>query len=160
MIGGPSAGAYLAATTILRLRDRHGYRGFAAANLEYGVYDISLTPSARRWGDHYLVLNTPFIEWASRQFASPDRWRDPDLSPLYADLSGLPPALFTIGTRDALLDDSLFMHARWVAAGNRAELAVYPGGVHAFNAFTLPLADRANERIGRFIAAAVGDGAE
>nr|WP_245214912.1 alpha/beta hydrolase fold domain-containing protein [Pararoseomonas indoligenes] len=36
--------------------------------------------------------------------------RDPAISPLYADLAELPPALFTVGTIDPLLDDTLFMH--------------------------------------------------
>jgi acetyl esterase/lipase len=35
--------------------------------------------------------------------------RVPDISPLYADLRNLCPALFTVGTKDALLDDTLFM---------------------------------------------------
>ena len=74
------------------------------------------------------------------------------MSPLYADLRGLPPALFTVGTRDALLDDSLFMHARWLAAGNRAELAVYPGGPHGFTLFPVfGLAEAANARIETFL---------
>ena len=42
----------------------------------------------------------------------------------------MPPALFTVGTADPLLDDSLFMYSRWIAAGNQAELAIYPGEGH------------------------------
>ena len=53
--------------------------------------------------------------------------------------------MFTIGTMDPLLDDSLFMANRWAAAGNESELAVYPGGIHAFNAFPIKLAEEANQ---------------
>jgi acetyl esterase/lipase len=83
----------------------------------------------------------------------PDRAvRDtPDASPLHADLRDLPPALFTVGTLDPLLDDTLFMAARWSAAGNAADLAVYPGGVHAFNAFPLTIASDANARMLEFL---------
>ena len=45
LIGGESAGGTLAVVTLLRLRDRHGFRGFSAANLVFGVYDLSGTPS-------------------------------------------------------------------------------------------------------------------
>ena len=58
-----------------------------------------------------------------------------DFSPILTDLSGLPPALFIVGTWDPLLEDSLFMSARWQAAGNRTALKVYPGGVHVFDMF-------------------------
>jgi acetyl esterase/lipase len=57
---------------------------------------------------------------------------------------------------DPLLDDSLFMHARWVAAGSPAELAVYPGGVHGFSAFPIALAARATARIEEFLRGAAG----
>jgi acetyl esterase len=157
VIGGESAGANLAAVTLTRMRDRHGFTGFRGANLTFGVFDLSMTPSATRWGERNLILSTPIMEWFNNQYVPADRRRDPDVSPLYADLAHLPPALFTVGTLDLLLDDSLFMHSRWVAAGNRGELAVYPGGVHAFTAFPLALGRRANERIFEFIAAAVGD---
>ena len=53
----------------------------------------------------------------------------------YADLSRLPPALFTVGTSDPLLDDSLFMAARYGAAGCKVKLAVYAGGQHGIGHF-------------------------
>jgi acetyl esterase/lipase len=53
-------------------------------------------------------------------------------SPLYAQLTGVPPALFSCGPLDRLLDDTLFMAARWQAAANASELALYPGAPHEF----------------------------
>jgi acetyl esterase/lipase len=135
-IGGESAGAHLAALTLLRVRDRGGSMPFRAANLVFGAFDLGVTPSGRRFGEQRLILRTSDILHFADAFLPgvADR-HAPQISPLYADLAGLCPALFTIGTRDALLDDSLFMHARWRAAGNRAELAIYPGAVHGFIAF-------------------------
>jgi acetyl esterase len=141
-IGGESAGAHLSALTILKLRDKHGRTPFRAANLVFGVFDLGMTPSARAFGDEErLVLRTIDIVKFSEAFlpgiSEADK-RATHISPLYADLRGLCPALFTIGTKDALLDDSLFMHARWIAAGNRGELDVYPGACHGFIAFPTP----------------------
>jgi len=81
---------------------------------------------------------------------------EPEVSPLMADLGGLVPALFQVGTSDPLLDDTLFMARRWEAAGNPAELAVYPGGVHAFDMFDLPISLASRARQDRFVAACLG----
>jgi acetyl esterase/lipase len=140
-IGGESAGGHLSAVTLLRLRDRHGLSPFSAAILNYGCFDLGMTPSARRWGEEKLVLNTAAIVGFRKCFLPPGTdTSDPDVSPLYADVRGLPPAIFTVGTRDALLDDSLFMAPRWLAAGNVAELALYPGACHGF--MSMPSAQR------------------
>ena len=155
IIGGESAGANLSVTTLLRMRDRHDYRGFCGAVLSFGAYDLTLTPSARRWGEKNLIVTTKLIEWFHEKYAPAEKYSDPDLSPLYADLAELPPALFTIGTLDPLIDDSMFMHMRWLAAGNQSELAVYPGGIHAFNAFPIELARKANAKIYDFIKAQI-----
>lgn len=137
-IGGESAGAHLCALTLLRLRDKHGLTPFKAANLVFGVFDLGMTPSARAFGNERLVLRTLDIEKFGEAFLpglNAEQRRAAHISPLYADLRGLCPAFFTVGTRDALVDDTLFMHARWIAAGNVAALDIYPGACHGFVAF-------------------------
>jgi acetyl esterase/lipase len=148
LIGGESAGAHLAALTLIQLRDRHDAAGaFAAANLVFGCFDLSMTPSARNWGERNLLLSTPIVQWFADQFLpgrTSEQRRDPAVSPLYADLHGLPPALFSVGALDPLLDDSLFMAARWQAAGNEAELQVYPASPHGFTAFPTRMGELSN----------------
>jgi acetyl esterase/lipase len=146
-IGGESAGAHLSVLTLLRLRDRGMGGAFRAANLVFGAYDLSLTPSGRRWGDRNLIISVPVMRFFIESFlpgTEVEARRAPDISPLYADLQGLPPALFTVGTLDPLLDDSLFMDARWRAAGLRSELRVWPEAIHGFNAFPTAMAKAAN----------------
>jgi acetyl esterase len=161
VIGGESAGAHLAVSTLLRLRDRRGItRAFRAAQLAFGGYDLSMTPSTRLWGDRNLVLSVPVITWFNDQFVpgrSPEERRDPDISPLYADLSGMPPARFVVGTEDPLLDDSLFMAARWRSAGSPAALEVVAEAVHGFVAYSIAVAQQELARGFGYVAAAVRD---
>jgi acetyl esterase len=153
-IGGESAGAHLASLTLLRLRDRHGLAPFRGANLFAGCYDLSLTPSVANWGDDRLILNTRDVRMFTDNFCGRDLdRRDPAISPLYADLRGMPPALFSVGTRDLLLDDTLFMASRWASSGNPLDLAVWPGGCHVFIRFDSRLSEQALSRIDGFLTA-------
>jgi acetyl esterase/lipase len=137
IMGGDSAGGHLAALTLQRLRDEARLTPFVGADLVYGCYDMTLTPSARAHGDK-LPLSTSMMkvvaDWACGNLDK----NDSKVSPLYGSVDGLPPALFTVGTSDPLLDDTLFMNQHWRAAGRPAVLEVYPGGVHGFD--WLPLA--------------------
>lgn len=157
VIGGESAGAHLTAVTLLRLRARGMIGRVAGAVLNYGVFDLRMTPSIANWGARYLILSTPTVAWfcgnllTDREVAG-----DPTVSPLLADLTGLPPALMQVGTADPLLDDSLFMAQRWQAAGGHAELALYPGGVHAFDMFDLEIARASRARQDDFVNRVLG----
>lgn len=145
MIGGESAGAHLAASTLLRQRDEGTIDRFVAANLVFGAYDLSGTPSQRNWGERNLILSSPIMQWFYESFvpeASTEARRRPEVSPLFADLQGLPPALFTVGEMDPLVDDSAFMASRWRLAGNEVETGLYPAGIHGFTAFPTRLARR------------------
>jgi acetyl esterase/lipase len=156
-IGGESAGAYFSALTLLRIRDELGaIDRISGANLVFGCFDLSGTPSNRgvRPSDLGDVLDPAFREAVRAAYlpgASIEDARQPSVSPLFADLRRMPPALFTVGLADHLLDDSLFMSARWSAFGNDAELAVYPDCIHGFTFMPLELAKRARERIDEFL---------
>ena len=134
MIGGESAGAHLAACTLIRLRDRHdAVDRVGGANLVFGVYDLSGTPSQRGVPERPDLLTPELITYLWDLFTpgrTSEARRDPDVSPLYADLHGLPPALFTVGTDDHLVDDTMLMSTRWKLAGNDTELLVYPETPH------------------------------
>lgn len=156
VIGGESAGAHLTAVTLLRLGE--AARAFRAAQLTFGAYDLSMTPSQRRWGERNLALSTPVLQWFTAKFLpgmSLEERRAPDVSPLYADLSGLPPARFVVGTQDPLLDDTLFMEARWRAAGNETELEVVAEAPHGFVGFPLTVAERELARQREYVARAI-----
>lgn len=151
-IGGESAGANIAASTLLRLRDQGAAGAFRAVSLLFGCFDLSLTPSVFRAHDAPFVSLEAMRNFTGSYAGNVDL-KDPAISPLYADLQGLPPALFSVGSFDPLLDDTLFMHTRWQAAGNVAHLAVYPGGTHGFNSFKGDLALAGNAGIAEFLAA-------
>lgn len=124
VINGASAGATLATTTLLRLRDRGPAFRCAGAVLQFGAYDLSgRSPGGRLYADEY------FIQAYAGRVA--DRTH-PDISPLYADLRDLPPTLLMVGARDVLLEDNLAMAARLSAAGNDVDIRVYPESGHAF----------------------------
>ena len=156
-IGGESAGAHLAVVTLLRMRDRHNYTDFRGAALTYGVYDLRHSPSSRNWGERPLVLTTPLMRWYVDQYVPPERRDTPDVSPLFASLHHLPPAIFTVGTEDPLLDDTLFMAARWRAVGNETVLRVYPGAPHGFDTFPIPVGREATVAITHFLSRSLVD---
>lgn len=160
LIGGDSAGAYIAAATVLRLRD-HGedvrslIRGM---NLVYGGYDMRwctpaalgcrssgvpdvLTPSA---SSHIVNCFVPNLSEVER--------RAPSISPLFAELSNLPASLLTVGTADHLFDDNLLFAGRLAARGNHVELAVYPDCAHGFLYMPIELSRKAQARIDQFMA--------
>lgn len=78
---------------------------------------------------------------------------DPLISPLFGELTGLPPLLVTVGTSEILFDDSVRLVDRAVAAGVDARLSIHDGMVHVFQMLTatLPEAQPAIEEIGRFL---------
>ncbi len=137
-LGGFSAGATLAMTTLLRLRER-GISAYGSAVLQFGTYDLSAqTPAGRLIADEYFL----------DAYAGPVEDRThPDLSPIYADVTGLPPILIVVGADDVLLQDNLAMAVRLSAAGVDVDLRVYPASPHGFTGHATPMARAARDDI-------------
>jgi acetyl esterase/lipase len=144
VIGGESAGAHLAACTSLRAR---GFGRIAGALFFYGVYDLSGSASLRRAGPETLILHGPTLAPSLDRLIAFNNIdpHNPSISPLCANLDGLPPALFIVGTGDPLLDDSMLMVERWQDANGNAELIVVPDAPHAFNRLPTRVATRTND---------------
>jgi acetyl esterase len=150
-ISGGSAGGHLAAVTTLYIRDSlKAIDKVKGVNLIYGCFDLGRTASLRSATDSTLLLYKKSLD-ETMQLVFPnwsmEQKQNPAYSPLYANLKGLPPALFTIGTADPLIDDTFFMEARWRNAGNKTFLAVYPECPHGLNLFPTKIAKLANGRM-------------
>ncbi|HTR74313.1 MAG TPA: alpha/beta hydrolase [Solirubrobacterales bacterium] len=131
-IGGGSAGANLAMTTLLRLRDKGLVAPFVGAALQYGAFDLSgVTPAGRK------IVDEPFREL---YLGGREDRTDPDISPIFGDLHGLPPAQIVVGTPDLLLEDNLAMAMRLTAADVDVDLRVYPESPHGFLSFPTAMA--------------------
>ncbi|KPW62962.1 Esterase/lipase [Pseudomonas caricapapayae] len=149
IVVGESAGGHLAAATLLKLKTRPELLGRVAGTvLYYGVYDLTGTKSVRTAGPDTLVLDGPGMVGAMRSLTpdrSDDKRREPPLSPLYGDLTGLPPALMFVGEIDPLLDDTLQMAERWANLAE-VEMHLMPESPHGFIHFPTALARKALAR--------------
>ena len=141
LIGGESAGGYMAAAVALRVRDElHAIDRVIGLDLTYGELDWSGNPSqlGRRPIDGFDLLSPDFMRLSQDSYLpdhSEAQRRAPDVSPTYADLRDLPPCFVSVGTCDHLLDDSLIFASRAVAAGVSVDLLVLPEMPHGFQMF-------------------------
>lgn len=144
VIGGASAGANLAMVTLARLRDGGVHGAVAGVVLQFGAYDLSgRSPGSRRYAD----------EWFIGAYAGHVTDRShPDISPLYAELHDLPPALIVVGADDILLEDSLVMGARFAAAGGDVDVRIYPESGHGFTGAPTAMACAAVDGIDTWVA--------
>ncbi|MFN8353955.1 MAG: alpha/beta hydrolase fold domain-containing protein [Spirosomataceae bacterium] len=155
VLQGNSAGAHLAIAAALNVKGEGALdTRIVGFNLLYGLYDLSKTPSLRQIKETDLILSKHNLKqfWInSVELLNQNDLQNPALSPLYASLTGLPPVLFSVGTADALIDDTTFMAARWQTAGNKAVLDVYPECTHLFDTLPTKIAQLARERMNSWI---------
>ena len=148
ILAGESAGGGLAVATLVNARD-HGLPLPAAAFVMSPYADLTLagtTIETRREVD-------PLLSREALQARIPDYTsvQDPSLgliSPIFADLSGLPPLIIQAGTHEVLLDDALRLAREAATADVEVTLNITPGVPHVFQAYH-PILDEATAALDR-----------
>ena len=139
VVGGDSAGGNLAAAAAVMARDR-GAPALAAQLLLYPMVAADFdTESYRMFGEGFYNPR-PALQWYWDQYVPSTADREhPYASPLYADLSGLPPAVIVTAGHDPLRDEACSYGDALQAAGVSTTRLVYDGAVHGF--MTMPMLD-------------------
>lgn len=139
-IYGTSAGAILTGEVAVQIK-RLGLPEPGALGIFSGLGDFS------RAGDSQALFALNGLSGAleppkprgSHEYTGSTPLRDPVLSPVFADLHGMPPALFITSERDLLLSGTTILHRAYLRAGDDAHLIVFEGLPHAFwNDVSLP----------------------
>jgi acetyl esterase/lipase len=158
-IYGTSAGAILTVETAVRLRQL-GLPLPGALGVFSGHGDFSLRgDSESLFGLQGLAgpVFAPGLKVQLPDYVGTTDPKDPVLSPVYADLHGMPPTLFLTSTRDMLLSGTTRLHRAFLAAGVQAQLVVFEALPHAFWLDPrLPESRDADLQIARFLDAHLG----
>ncbi len=153
VVGGDSAGANLAVAGLVSLRASEQPMP-AAAVLTSPWLDLTISGETITTNADIDPLTTrESLAAAAQLYAGGKDTADPLMSPLFADLPGLPPMLIQVGGDEILLSDSTRFAERLKAAGVEATLEVWPEMWHTWHgwAATLPEARRAIEAIGQYV---------
>jgi acetyl esterase/lipase len=159
-IYGTSAGAILTAEVAVKLKQL-GLPMPAALGIFSGLGDFSRDGDS--WAMYALAglsghLDPPKPGTHNEEYIGKTDPRDPVLSPLFADLHGMPPALFVTSGRDILLSGTTILHRKFLGAGDDAQLVVFEALPHAFwYDTTLPESNEANGIMAKFFEKYLGE---
>ncbi|MFT3731657.1 MAG: alpha/beta hydrolase [Hyphomicrobium sp.] len=147
-IFGTSAGGALTLSTILRAK-AEGLPLPAAIAPGSPCADLTWagdTVEANAYVDNSLVAHTGWVGAAATLYAGTHDLTNPELSPIFGDFTGFPPAILTSGTRDLLLSDTVRVHRKLRQAHVDARLQVFEGESHA--QFLTPFVPETTEAFG------------
>jgi len=158
VVAGTSAGANLVAGATLLARERGGPAVAMQVLVVPAMRFAAATESHRAYGTGY-GLDSATMEWFARQYlSSEDEADDPLVSPVLADLRGMPPALVLTAEFDCLRDDGELYARRLRDAGGEATVIRYAGAIHGFVGLPdVPAARLAAEHIGTIVRALLAE---
>ncbi len=153
VLGGDSGGCAHILSLVIALRDR-GQPLPAGLVMISPYLDLTLSlPSVAANAARDPMVTAHALRRGGDGYRGDIPENDPRVSPLFADLHGLPPVLVQAGSEEILLDDALQFSERARAAGVEVNCHIYGGMWHNFQMFNaiIATADQALDEIGHFI---------
>jgi acetyl esterase/lipase len=159
-IFGTSAGAILTCEVAIRLKQLglplpaalgvfSGLADFSRPGDSWQMFTLNGLPGRMEPIDPSHLPDDPYVGKTDR--------KDPVLSPIFADLHGMPPTLLVTSTRDILLSGTATLHRALLRAGDDAQLVVFEALPHAFwYHFQLPETKEVLARMAKFFDEKVG----
>ena len=154
VLAGDSAGGTLVLGTLLALRDAGGPMPAAGIVISPWV-DLSCSGASFKSNARFDFVGETHCRLAAVSYLGAVDPRRSDVSPLYADLHGLPPLLIQAGGAEVLVDQIRAFAARARAAGVDVTLSVYDDMVHVWHLMrdVTPHGQRAIDEAGAFVQA-------
>jgi epsilon-lactone hydrolase len=152
---GESAGGGLAVATLVNARD-HGLPLPAAAYVMSPYVDLTLSGTTMDTkGEVDPLFTRGLLQARVTDYTAGQDAALPLISPVFADLSGLPPLLIQAGTHELLLDDAVRLAQQAAAADVEVTLDITPQVPHVFQAYSAMLDEgrAALDRAGQFLSA-------
>ncbi|MFX1311711.1 MAG: alpha/beta hydrolase [Promethearchaeota archaeon] len=152
IIAGASAGGGLAVAIMLKLRDL-GFELPTAAVLLSPWADLTCKAESLKTNSKFSPFGPNIVKIMAKAYFDNEKPTNPFISPVFADLHGLPPLLIQAGSIEILLDDSISLAERARSAGVSVDLQIWEGMNHVFHNFgdELPDSIKAIGKINKFI---------
>mgnify|MGYP000692801638 CR=1 FL=1 len=155
VVGGDSAGGGLALSMLLALREAGAKMPLGAVLLAPWTDLSASSPSYRSNRKYDPIITQDGLREAGLWYAGQRDPRDPMLSPLFADLTGLPPMLIHAASDEAMVDDSRLFAERASGFGVEVTLKIFDGLWHVFHqsGIEIPESRQAIDEIGAYVRA-------
>ena len=153
IIAGDSAGGGLTMATLVSLKEQ-GIELPAAAVCLSPWADLTFTGDSMIVKDKVdAMLSRDSLSWFAGQYLAGQDAAHPLASPIFADLSGLPPLLIQVGSQEVLLDDAIRLNKAAKKAGVEVSLEVWDGQMHVWQLMSaiVPEGKHAIQVIGTFV---------
>jgi len=153
VISGDSAGGGLTVALLIRIRDENAPRPAAGVCLSPWLDLVATGESILKLADEDPLIDLTSVKQFALYYAPEEKLKHPWISPLYADLTGLPPIYIQVSTSEILLDDTRRFAEKAQFAGIDIQVEYWEKMVHVWQAFGsyLPEALQAIQKLGIYI---------